>query len=287
MFEFDLSALPSQLATVLNLRGREPLPLKWNANRSKDALAILEGSGDTLFKRCALTDESMAAALRAMLYLWNGLLAECRMHAEAAPAKERLYLQALCERHEGSSEQSKLLCRQIEGHSIYTPLGKAAAGFSLAAPEPPLQRFRGIIELAGEWEPFAFNDLYEQAVAGKLSLAGQEYVRFLQCREFELLFQHCYEKGSGSKIPSKTAAARKPAQRQPAKATRNGAAPAAVQPGQRKAPPAAPPRPGATFRFACPKCRFVITAPVTAAGKAVRCGGCGVPLMTPTPVASA
>lgn len=92
MIKLDTSPSPTHIVTILMLRGAQLPPLQWHVNPNRNAKSELDGIADDkkLLDCDPLADEGMAAAVRALLYLWDGWPAECDMYSQAAPEKERL-----------------------------------------------------------------------------------------------------------------------------------------------------------------------------------------------------
>ncbi len=202
MIKLDTSQIPPRVAAVLMQRGAQLPPIQWHINPNQSGKRYLDESTDdkTLLGCDPLADDEMAAAVRALLFFWNGWPAESVMHAHLAPDKERGYIDALIKRQAGDSAASKDLLQKISEHPIYKPLGDYATeeiGLSVA---PGLKRLREVIAFGELWEPYAYADVYEQARAGQLDPAGERVVRSLQCREFELLFAYCLEAATGRKL---------------------------------------------------------------------------------------
>ncbi|MGB9624462.1 MAG: hypothetical protein ACPMAQ_06320, partial [Phycisphaerae bacterium] len=250
------------------------------------AKKILDESDDArLFSGKCLVSEPMAAGVRALLYLWNGWIGECNMYGQAADPAERLYLTGLCERQAGRTEAAKRAFQQLAGHALFAPLGADGIQIVGQQAQAAVKRFRDILELNGEWEPFAFIDLYVQAAAGRLDAASEASVRLLQCREFERLFAHCYQGATGEvvalgpvgearterrNIPRRSSPPVRRARRAGRSTTREDSA----RPASRENPAVAQPPP-AMARVVCPKCRVIAMFPGSLVGKAVRCLKCG------------
>ena len=135
----------------------------------------------------------MAAAVRALLYLWNGWIDESSMYVQGARPEESIFIIALGERHHGRADQAKAFFQQLNDHPIYSDLVKTANELIGPSPDESLKRFSEILKSNGAWEPFAFNDLYEQTRVDDTKITVGEFVREMQRQEFALLFGHCYE----------------------------------------------------------------------------------------------
>lgn len=228
----------------------------------------------------------MGGAVRAALYLWNGWFAECAMYAQAAPEKEQLYLSALCERQLGHTNECKAILQQLEDHPVFGLLSEYSLEIIGLGSDPPLKRFKGVLELGGTWEPFAFVDLYEQARMDKLCHPTKRIVCSMQCREFELLFAHCYEAATGRPLPRKaavtTVARRKPKPRPKERATctptpetnaANSKPEGTLKRTLKKKEP--------VVGVACPKCDQKMVFPESHRGQKVKCRKCDAVLLIP------
>ena len=289
MPHLDHAHLPPEIAKLLLLRGAGTPPLEWNAVRAaKQSLDAIAGDAD-LFRGVSISDDTMAGAVRALLYLWNGWPAECVMHAQAVPDPERAYLEALAARQQGDTPAAKSFCHRLGEHPIFKPLADDAIKSIGQKSESPLQRFRSILEMGETWEPHAFLDLREQArAANKVGLTGVELVCELQRTEFEMLFAYCYRSVTGrdatrppeekAKLPRKAprpSPSRRKSTRTPPPTSRKKVDPA---------PPAAPPT---MLKVRCPKCTKTMPVPSTICGRAVNCINCGTAFMVPKPKATA
>ena len=289
MIDLDTSRLPSDLATTLLLRGSQLPPLEWHVNPFRDAKSVLDTLADDkkLLGGCPLADEPMASAVRSLLYFWNGWPAECGMYAQAAPKKERLYVAALCERQAGNPADAKTRVQELNGHPIYGALAKYGLSAICTRVAAPLKRLRGMIELADEWEPYAFIDVYEQARLDKLDHAGEQIVRSIQCREFELLFVHCFEAATGGKLPAPERNApprRRPRQRPQTRRSIKpvGSGDSPRHDGHGAAPPITRKPVRDSIGISCPKCGDVKILPPTARGTKTTCNKCRVVFLIPT-----
>ena len=189
----------------------------------------------------------MANAVRALLFLWNGWMDDCVKAAESAPEKERLYIQALCDRAEGEPAAAKSSFQKLEAHVVFPKLTAYATEAITTGASGQVKRLLDMIQMTQEWEAYTFVDLIELARADKLDSAGEQIVRQLQCREFELLFAHCFEGATGEAIKETeavTVAHKRRPQAAPSTRRRPASTPAsttsASKPTPSKTPSAAP-----------------------------------------------
>ena len=286
MIELDPSQFPSHITNVLMLRGAGVPPLLWQERPNATAKALIDGVVDdgALFGGRRLVDESMSAAVRALLYLWNGWYAECEMYAQAAPEPERSYLSVFALRQKGCPREAKALLMQIDNHPIYGSLSEFALETIAVGSDAALNRLKQIIKLGEAWEPFAFADLYEQARSAGESDSIRRTVCTIQCREFELLFAYCFEKATGEPLARQTekAAPRRVLPRptpKPNKPKLQNPPASRAQPSEQTKPPLL--RKIAGISVACPRCHHVCPVPEERRGAKHVCPKCSAAFLVP------
>lgn len=299
MIQLDTSQLPKPIVAALMLRGADVPPIRWFEHPIRAAKTALDQLADhrKLFKHDSLKNEAMASAVHALLYLWNGWPAEATMYGQLAPDREQMFIEALRARQAGELDASKELFLRVDGHPIYAPLAeysKRAIGLSTT---PLLKRLRDVIAFGEQWEPFAFADVYEQARDGQLDPTGEQIVRNLLCREFELLFIHCYEEAVGLKLAEKKAEptpARRPTPKRPQKrqqARREEADNRSQKADQpEKTGPKLKLKPvtkSQGVEVLCPKCQSVNSFPESGRGAKGKCRKCGSLFLIPQREAAA
>lgn len=294
MIDLDTQRFPADIANLLLLRGADLPSLQWQLRPNQSAKEMLDKLPDDadLFRRKSLPDEGMCAGVRALLYLWNGWPTECRMFAQAAPEPERLYLDSIMERHAGHPHESKAILQQLEDHPIHPRLMSYTLEVIGLGSDPALNRLKQMLELGETWEPFSFIDLFEQVRAGKVCNSTEQIVHGIQCREFELLFVHCYEAGTGEQIPE-APAAEAPERRKPKPATK-ARSPRPRPPEKPKEPAKGAakdspvgartgllPQKGPRVGTRCPKCTHMVILPVSRRGTKERCPKCQTAFLIP------
>ncbi len=201
MIELEISETAPEISTLLLARGTALPAVQWQHNRSSTAKKTLDAMDDAqLFAPTNLKNESMSAAVRALLYLWNGWIDESAMYAQGARPKESLFILAISERHRGRADGAKAFFRQLNDHSIYPSLVQIAKQLIGSSPDDALKRFREILDHNGAWEPYAFIDVYEQARVDETKITVGEFVREMQRQEFALLFGHCFQAATGGEV---------------------------------------------------------------------------------------
>jgi hypothetical protein len=294
MIELNPKDYPSEIATLLLLRGAGTPPLEWGKQKIRHAKQVLDTSDDIcLFRREGLSSGAMGAAVRSLLYLLNGWTDAAESKALDAPMLEQAYAMSLCARHQADPETAKTFLQRIEEHSIGRSLVQFAMKTLSGSKEPPIKRFTGIVEMGGTWEAFAFVDLYEQARAGKLSPSAYDAVCRIQFHEFTLLFAHCFKAAVGNRPVLQTkeemeAKKRAAAKRLASKPKPKRHAPVSLSPSAKAKIKNEPVVSSAPVRVRCPRCRNILTVPGTLCGKTAQCIKCqtlfAVPHRKPAPV---
>ena len=258
--ELDTSHLPPRITTALMLRGVQLPSLQWQVNPNKTAKNLLdEGIANSeLFGVETLADEEMGAAVRALLYAWNGWPEDARQWIQKAPDREKAYIEGLIERQHGRPAESKVQFQITEDHPVYKPLAESAPKVIDDTKSGHLKRLRDVIAFVEQWEPFVFVDVFELALEGQLSEDDVQVIRTIQSREFEELFKHCYQAAVGRELKKTEAPSiniqkkRKPT----APVHRPAPSPIPKDTGAKLNPAASKPmfRPGLDVVVVCPHC---------------------------------
>jgi uncharacterized CHY-type Zn-finger protein len=204
MLDLDIARLPSEIAKIFMLRGAESPTLQWQEHTNVGAKRALDTLDDArLFGTTTIADEGMAAAVRSLLYLWNGWLGECKMYAQATSERERFHITGFCERMLGNSKPAKEYFQKVGDSPLYPEMHAQALKTIGPGAAPEAHRFRKVLEMIQGWEAYAFCDLYGQACGGQLGTGAVLVVTALQNREFELLFTYCYQAATGIDLGNK------------------------------------------------------------------------------------
>jgi len=277
-----------QITSLLMLRGAGIPPVRWDEHPNAMASSTLEGLEDEkLFGRAELADQAAASAVRALLYLWNGWMAEATMIAASAGPKEQLYINGLVERHMGRPDTAKTNFQQMEGHDIYAPLTESVAKLTGSCNDKQIKRFADIVQLNDAWEAFAFIDLVEEARGDQLTNASERIVRQLQKQEFDLLIRYCFDQAVGpdaeeeektSQRGDESAPRRRRETKRPSSTTNSRSTPSRSAPETKSRPK---PDLNSDVRIGCPKCKHLHTLPPSARGQKHKCDKCKVAFMVP------
>ncbi len=289
--------LPRDIATLIHVRGTALPPLQFQDGANRGAKATLDRTPDpvTLLGRQQAADPAMAVAVKAMLYLWNGWLDEAVTVAADAPDVERDYITALAERQRGQAAGAKEAYQALGPQPLFQPLTAFAQETIGQTTHAALLRFRQLLDMVSEWEPFAFIDLYEQSRVGAVCDDVQQVVRKIQSQEFELLFVQSLEATLGTKLPTiasekeEEAAARtrlrerRREQQRDRDRRRETPAPAAASAARASAAPAAAgtSAQSAQLKIRCPKCSKTIQVSPSLRGQATRCTSCAAQFLVP------
>lgn len=145
-----------------------------------------------MFAPHKITDENMAQACLAALWLYHDFLDESHQISQVIPTAAGSYWHAIIHRREGDFWNSKYWFRRVEKHPVFEPLHQEAA--RLAA-EAEADQSADFLKKQTSWNPFAFVDICEAQVNSQS--ATEMLCRKIQQREWELLFDHCYRKAIG------------------------------------------------------------------------------------------
>lgn len=299
MIGLDLGAFPPEIAKLLLLRGASLPPVLWGSEGLRLGKKTLDTLEDQTLFANPIVDEEMSTAVRSLLYLWCGWLADCVMFSQGAAEPERLYLLSICDRHQNRFAEAKSRLKQLGSHPIYPELATYALSTASGSADPSVRRLREMLQQDTHWEPYLFCDAVAQACAGKMNPAGENFVRQVQCREFELLLTYCFEKAVGCKLTQHVCAepsesARRAAERERRMreerrrreekrrrdefASRTNASPTSSS--RPEAP--APSKPvEQSIGVICPKCGHTQQVGIAARGKPAQCGKCGTGFMVP------
>ena len=244
------------------LRGVQSPTLQWHLNPNRTAKNSLDEAltDADMFGGQTLADEGMGAAVRALLYLWNGWPEDARTWAQKAPQREQAYIEGLIERQQANPVASKSHFQTTEDHPVYKPLADYVSQNVMDFKCSHVKRLCEVIAFVEQWEPFVFTDVYELALEGQLDEDAHQIICNIQAFEFEQLFKICYQAAVGRELKKPEASkAAPPKKRRPAPTTAHR--PVAPPPMKDGGGPKLKPqnikpllRPGLDIVVLCPHC---------------------------------
>ncbi len=132
-------------------------------------------------------DLDAATACLAGLWLWAGELDTSHQISQKLDTPEGAFWHGIMHRREPDYGNAKYWFRRVGAHPIFPQLSADAA--TLAGQYSIAPRWVGT---PGDWDPFAFVDLCEQAAqqGGEL----ERFCRLVAAREWARLFDYCFAK---------------------------------------------------------------------------------------------
>ena len=152
------------------------------------AKAQLDVDTATLFGGRRLGDNNAAGGCHAALWLYHDFLPESHRLSQQLDGADGSYWHGLMHRREGDFSNAKYWFRRVGAHPVFDAV-IAAAGAARTEDDPARAR---MVAGADTWDPVAFIDLCAAAVGGETAL--QPFCRRVQQREWELLFDHCFDR---------------------------------------------------------------------------------------------
>ena len=139
-----------------------------------------------------LRDANSAACCISAIWLWHDFLDQSHQISQAIETASGSFWHGIMHRREGDFSNAKYWFRKVGSHDLYTTLGAAAE--TIVAAQPDQQESLQLTD-NGQWDPFQFVDLCQQALetdSSKKSLCQQ-----LTRLEWQLLFDYCYHQACG------------------------------------------------------------------------------------------
>ncbi len=167
---------------------REPrLPLLGPGTPNREARGLLDALTDaTLLAPAAVRDSRMVAACRAALWLYHDFLDESHEISQGIHTPAGSYWHGIMHRREPDFGNAKYWFHRVGTHPVFEPLHQEAQRLARAESHEAADFLVKQIR----WDPFAFIDLCEASLAGRVPC--EMLCRQIQQREWELLFDHCW-----------------------------------------------------------------------------------------------
>ena len=140
----------------------------------------------SLFAPATVRDRMMGSACLAGLWLWFDHLDESHSLSQEIHTPEGSFWHGIMHRREGDFANAKYWFAKVRRHPVHWALAETAAGLARGVAGAPAWLTRG------PWDADAFIDLCEECATGRSNLTA--LCESLQRREWQLLFEHCYQR---------------------------------------------------------------------------------------------
>jgi hypothetical protein len=178
MDSFDAAAYGPVFAALLRAAPLSPLgPGRPDAARRPQLEAL---TGDDAFRPRRVVDHGMADACRAGMWLLFDFLDEAHRISQELHAPEGSYWHAILHRREPDASNAAYWFRRVGDHPIFETLAKDAKDLGYPG--------------SGKWDPFEFIDQCERRRG--TGAAEEKLLREVQRREWELLFDWCFQRAA-------------------------------------------------------------------------------------------
>lgn len=157
----------------------------------RQALSSLQA--DKLFGDRPVRDRDMAACCLAGLWLYHDFLDESHTVSQQIHTTSGSYWHGIMHRREPDTDNAKYWFHRVGKHPIFERLRAEAAKLADIA---SLDKHAKFLAEQKEWDPFAFIDLCEACRDD--GSTTEMLCRQIQRREWELLFDYCYQAAVGS-----------------------------------------------------------------------------------------
>lgn len=155
-----------------------------------DVVEVLDSSFlERLFGGKIIINKTSARLCVAGLWLLYDHLDKCHEIAQSVETADGNYWHAMMHRREGDFSNSKYWYRRVGTHGIFHELMKQSS--TVIGAHDSFHALAG----KGAWDAFVFVDLCEKAIHDLPDL--QMACRQVQQCEWQLLFEHCYQKAVG------------------------------------------------------------------------------------------
>ena len=191
MTTFDSNAYGTVIADLL--RESRVMPLDPGVPKEFAESALDSWSNEAAFASNRITDPAMAECCRSALLLYHDYLDTSHTISQSITTETGSYWHGIMHRREPDYPNSKYWFRRVGDHPVFPALREAAADIAASAPSP--HDSAAFLTTQGNWDPFAFIDLCEAANYDRTP-AG-DLCRQIQQREWEILFDYCYQAAIG------------------------------------------------------------------------------------------
>ncbi len=150
---------------------------------------------DKAFAHTTLVDREMARACLAGLWLHHDHLDRSHAVSQTIRSATGSYWHGIMHRREWDFPNAKYWFRRTGEHPVFPDLARRAARLTASSGTDAEQLTAG-----NRWDPYAFVDLCQACVSGRSDC--EALCRRIQRLEWELLFDFCYRRATGSGIAS-------------------------------------------------------------------------------------
>ncbi|MGD9645707.1 MAG: hypothetical protein AB7U73_08345 [Pirellulales bacterium] len=180
---------------IAQLIGRERLAELGPGHLDRELAERLQTlTTDELFAHARVTDESMASACLAGLWLYADGLDQSHAISQSIETTTGSFWHGIMHRREGDFGNSKYWFRRVGKHPVFEPLAAETRRF---AQQSTLSEVSGLAAQEN-WDPFRWIDLCETAQQpGRGNAAGTglvDFCRRIQASEWRLLFDFSYRR---------------------------------------------------------------------------------------------
>lgn len=187
--EFDPARYGEAFRPLLNIdRCRELGP----GHALEAARAALEAmSIETAFADRRVADRQMAELCLGAVWLLHDFLDQSHHISQGVETPTGSYWHGIMHRREPDYGNAKYWFRRVGGHPIHAELHRAARALAGQTPDDAA----AALLAQGSWDAFGFVDLCQEAASG--GSQAETLCRRIQQREWELLFDFCYQRAVG------------------------------------------------------------------------------------------
>ena len=161
----------------------------WQCLRYGELKAL---SVDSAFGHTQVTNRDMAACCVSAVWLYHNYLDDSHTISQGIHSQEGSFWHGIMHRREPDYPNGKYWFRNVGGHVIFEDIYEVAVELASVEESEAAKAF--VDSLDGQWDPYAFIDLVEDAARGANDAEG--YCRQVQQCEWWLLFTYCYQQAT-------------------------------------------------------------------------------------------
>jgi len=186
---------PDAYGAVIGDLVRESRVMALNSGIPNDSIesALDAHTNGTVFSPHAVTDTDMASCCISALWLYHDCLDTSHTISQGIPTETGSYWHAIMHRREPDYPNSKYWFGRVGDHPVFPAIRDAAAGIATTAASLPDSAT--FLTKQCVWDPYGFVDLCEAANCGRTPV--EDLCRQIQQREWEILFDYCYQAAVG------------------------------------------------------------------------------------------